>query len=421
MNHSLQNNSTSNQHQFGEFYLKYFSDTVLIEKSDDEFLLVPKQHEYNDNHGEVYIIKIFSDGGNWFLQSDPCGLFSPFYIPKLNFVTNSLAVILEHSNNKGIKIGEIQQEHFYGFGETPFYNVSRLMPTYKLNLFHLTTHKNHIWLPQVLTLNEEKDRIEHCIILMRNYLKEAAAFYKLRVGITGGYDSSIILAILLKYQIPFEAFIFVGDKNSYNDLKVAKLLAKRFKFKLDIIFSENLEVNNSHVNSYLLLGGSINLYHRQLKKFQINEMRIMGICGECGIFEYSVDAFEKDYRNADKSMKSLPSTEKNEKLWLKYLGKIDKVAMDNNFLIDCRLGGWGSAHMSMCEVKCQIMDPYNQRFIVQLMTDLGIKYRSKRYFHKLLLKELNEDILNLVIKNKSKSRIRKLVEQKCQIIRHSFR
>ena len=403
-------NNIENQFCFGDFKINFSKDLKIYKKSNNEIYLLPsflfhKKKEFD----QFFIIKIYYKFQFWWLESDPCGLHSPYYRKDKFILTNDYDFISNNNLNFNINKINPDKEFFYGFGETPFDNIFKLMPTYKFNLDKYHIEKNKVWIPKKINQFNQKKTINKFIQLIRNYLYSAHLKYKLKVGITGGYDSSIVLSILLKYKIPFEPFIFVGDSNSKVDSLNVKKIEK--KYGLEVNYLKRSKNYSNKKSSQKMIGGNILKYINYLDEFEASDAYVMNICAECGINQYNLKQEKIDLLNTYKSLIEKPTSMENHNIWIKDLkknGVQNLFDIGNNFFIDCRMGGWGAGHFSIGDFNCQIIDPFNQHDLVRIMTDYGSYNNDRRYLHKMILRELNPGLLDLVLKNKnlSKSQMR---------------
>ena len=279
------------------------------------------------------------------------------------------------------------------------------MPTYKLNLTTLEAIKKKVWLPDKQAAEDHKTEMINVIELLGGFLQKASRHHNIHIGFTGGYDSAVILAVLREFNIPFTPFLFVGDLNSKIDLFNASKIGKKYGFEIKAL-QETKGLPSSPTRNNLM-GGSLLRHISSIQEFNEDDIWIFGICGECGIYDYTTNNNKLDLLNVPGIVRT-ESTEENSFNWMKNLRNLkvnNNTDISNNFLIDCRLGGWGGAHYSFDNIACQMADPFNQPDVVQTMINFGSLNLGDRFFHKTLLNMLDPKLLNMVIKNKPKNSV----------------
>ena len=217
----------TNSYQFDGWKIYYSSDVSIKEVDKNNFFLIPNFCLSVELDINFFIIKLYKNNGVWWLESDPCGLYSPYYSKHSKEINNNFYSILNDGQNVDLSHIPPYLEYFFIFGETPSSSIKKLMPTYKLNLTTLEAIKKKVWLPDKQAADDHKTEMINVIELLGGFLQKASQHHNIHIGFTGGYDSAVILAVLREFNIPFTPFLFVGDLNSKIDLFNASKIGKK--------------------------------------------------------------------------------------------------------------------------------------------------------------------------------------------------
>lgn len=180
-----------------------------------------------------------------FLARDRVGILPLYYYfdNKMFIFSSELKVILKSGVKK--KINELALNYYVAYGHTPHHqsiieNAYKLEPAHYL-VFDLKNNKiskyKKYWNTE-LTGNIKKQSIAKRLILKKieeSVKKRLVADVPVGAFLSGGLDSSAIVAFAAKYKRELNTFSIKFDYGDYDESKYANIISKKFKTKHHVI------------------------------------------------------------------------------------------------------------------------------------------------------------------------------------------
>lgn len=157
----------------------------------------------------------------------------------------------EQSIKEFINSREYRYSGFWVGIRTPYRNIFHLMPNFYLDLDKRTFQR--YWPDK----GRSEIKLEEGVDLMARILKGtmlcAAKRYYLHQSLTAGYDTRLLLAAVkdMKDQVKFFVNRTCTTTNQVADIKIPCKLAAKFKFDLEVVETENINVDRDFWNIFI--------------------------------------------------------------------------------------------------------------------------------------------------------------------------
>jgi hypothetical protein len=343
--------------------------------------------------------------------TDTCGQMQIFYyIMNDNFIITSSQKLIsiaepEYKINTLLeKINISKKMKFYGH-EGVIKNSYIILPNHYLNInnMKLTRYSRLYYI-----LSKEPNIQLLCDILEGSF--EAIVFRygnHLHLGITGGYDTRLLLGFVEKYKNKFNFFHALYGNNI--DFIIAKELSNNLDIKLDIVNFKKDIVNDNFIELYnnnkLLPYYSYKRVKSDIIYYMFkNHKNCMLITGTCaGIYRNYYGSNDITcFSQFIKKLNFKPTTIHKELLKEYYL--LNDYAEKNNISIldlfywEQRLGFWNGSNADAYNIIGNIFVPFNNRiYITEMLKFNKNDINYCKHYEKILHKINKQYLLNIKI------------------------
>jgi len=365
-----------------------------------------------DHFGGRYVLFVFHKQEN-FVLNDAGGLRQIFFhrskddelwlAPQPGLISDKFGFIHSEDADRFLASEAIQKnpEPWFPGTSTPFDEITHLLPNHLLNLDSGKVER--YWPMKPLKKISLKQGVERSAEIIKNLIKAAHHRFNLALGLTGGYDSRVLLAASrdLLNDIHLYTMMYYKLTRQSSDIVVAAKLAERASVPHQIfacdqpmddeftwLYEHNLERSYRNYDS-IVYGRFMNLdqnkvvlkaamseitrcfyYHTGVYPFNITPEFLCRL-SRLGTDNLVLKSFS-DW-NAD--------SRHTEKLGYKLL---------DLFYWENRVANWQAMGQLEFDLAHEELTPYNQRELLETMLGVDLKYRCmpKNRFHRELVKAL---------------------------------
>lgn len=259
-------------------------------------------------------------------------------------------------------------------------NIFHLLPNHLLNI----TEKSVQRFFPTLTLDENtiKYTAKKCSIILKGYIKAISMRHKLKMAVTGGYDSRILflssLGVKCKYFVSRHSYM----NNSHYDILIPKYLTNYYH--KDFIVEDNEKIvktimNKAYINDIdfpRFLNVSNNDSHYCFINGNISEIAR-------NYFGYHKNATAEDlcFLLTKSNLKFVIKQYQN---WLKANSIFNKFGYNylDMFYWEEKMGNWtAKAKTENYALNRDIASPFNSRSLLNLLLSTNRKYRDSHLNH----------------------------------------
>ncbi|WP_282132735.1 hypothetical protein [Cellulophaga baltica] len=417
----LQTITTTNEKK--GIFLGHVLDPRNPENSIDDILVKVLQQVDEEGIAEVLygltgrFILIIEENNEYTFFNDACGLKTFFYtqienqtyIASQPFLFNE---VIPGLINKGERYDsyfnstyiEKNTESWYPSGTSLYKGVSQLAPNH---YFKTTTLKQvRYWPNKQHQINDFDSSLRKFSDLLQKTLVAGSKKYNLALGLTGGYDSRIILSACkeVKDKIKFYTLQYRSlDKNN-SDIWIPINLKEKLEINHEILDCripiskefEDVYIGNSdmaHLNDWGYIAYGIS------KKLPDEFMAIKGSCSETGrCYFYKSGKHpkikeSKDLLNYNPGWKGIPFIENRIEEWFDEI-KEPKNNKGYNILDlfhwEVSTGSWQTQNQLEWDIVHDTFTPFNNRELLDIMLRIDTKHRSKPNNYNLYQKTMGK-------------------------------
>lgn len=164
--------------------------------------------------------------------SDATGMRSVFYNKDMDLISSHASMIALEGK------GDVPFRYGYPGNNTPFKNISLLVPNTFLDLSESKTKR--FWPRENIEIISADIVCDDIVNYVVNVLKKVAQDNKIKLALTAGLDSRVMLSLLLKSGVSFETYTYGGGKDTKLDIAVAKDLAAKCGIKHTVVRTHDL-------------------------------------------------------------------------------------------------------------------------------------------------------------------------------------
>ncbi|WP_121610655.1 hypothetical protein [Mesobacillus foraminis] len=304
--------------------------------------------------------------------------------------------------------------------------ISKLLPSQKLSIKNnkIVVQKNQ----EYKNINKNLGYHDRLHLIKESLITEMRNIYAenndIRIALTGGYDSRVILATAISANIPFQTFTQRYNFISNSDIIIPKIISESFNFKHTIInqkkfskekvkdfdfhsgcmsmdadrfFYGNGQWDDFDSKCLIIRGGIL-----PLGKIQFSGKLSEGLSNqnEIVILNEVEKLFGLEYKDYCKEKESLRE-------WVKWLKKYpDDLDFNSRLFLEQKIGGWmSSIEQSLDLTNTRRIHLGNSKSIISNLVFAPKALREKKQLHidliNLLCPELLDIPFNLVSSNKS--------------------
>lgn len=222
---------------FGTFFYKgYFGRAALDQWHDD---LLCDQQDPHSCSGHYSIVHMQGDQVSF--HRDQHGVTKHYMDDQTGVISNSFLLTLASVARPEINVDSCYQYAWQGslFGSTTFAREVTALPTDRQAHFDgerfAFTGRELTAIPNYEKNNRPsldecaREQVERLRKVMENYAPTISG--RVRSALSGGFDSRLLLALLLEYECDPELYVYGADRD--DDVVIAKLVADRMGLQLD--------------------------------------------------------------------------------------------------------------------------------------------------------------------------------------------
>lgn len=334
--------------------------------------------------------------------SDATGMRSVFYNENIDSISSHANMISEGEKN------EIPFRYGYPGNKTPYKNINILVPNTLLSLNELKVKR--FWPRESIEVNATEIVYNDIVNYAVNSIKKAASDFNVKLALTAGLDSRVMLALFLKSGISFETYTYGGGKDTKLDIAVAKDLAAKCGIKHTVIKTRKLSKELSNVFSNTVY---TNHHHSAIEPLENWFQDRSTLCVTANLLEIGRDFYAK-YRSlseptnprsmAELHINSMPRSSRVEvssdrKNLLHYdacfssfiegssFNEPRSLNFDpyDQFYWEHRMNSWHGVNMNERDFYAQAFIPFNARVIFKMLLSVHIdERRSAKIFHNII-------------------------------------
>ncbi len=217
----------------GSLFYKGNSGVDALRAIADDFLANKKI----ENHFKGHFFVILKTNSNIYIFTDYYGIYPVYHNFNMSVISSSFLICAELSPQLSISKNELFEYLFNGFwyGKQTLFNEILLLKD--KGITNLTTNVFQSFSPDLeLVITGSTDRIVASITekLSAHFIELVSAYEILRSGLSGGYDSRLLLAILLKLNKRPE--LYVNGIPGSTDITCAQAIVKGLGLQMDIVY-----------------------------------------------------------------------------------------------------------------------------------------------------------------------------------------
>lgn len=389
--------------------------------SNDEQLITDKivlDSEFSGSDQSVIEARLYELSGRWVAVilriSEPKVYLDPLASLSLVYSTSDKAIastpeLLNATYSPLYSIDELlENDLWYPFGATAYLNVQRLLANHCLNLSGMFVTRH--WPKASLPTGDWRQHIDDVVRLLQLQLISFARDYPVRIGLTAGMDSRVMLAIALASGATYQ--FWTREDTSYSaqtDVKVAMQLARDYQLTHKLLradavpkLSEN-ELLEKLKNIGFSVGGSPLKSAAIIDSIQEVAVAFTGIGGEIARAYYLSDCRDKiPTLTVDSGLHraGLPTNTRFRSLGksyiqnLPYLTELQRWAL---FYQENRVSAFGSVHRYAYQNGVIFVSPFSNRKIIETMFRLTLEEQQQNAFHLELINRQCPDLLQTPI------------------------
>ena len=420
-----------NKNTLGSYFLYAHPDLIVTktERIDKELVLLghvldPKNHEHNildilnklaeasselDVAKELYglvgrFILIIKTGERLVFFNDACGLKSFFYAEYedqlclasqpllLKLVTGNLITKQEryysYFESEYVKNSK---EHWFPSGTSLYEKVYHLVPNHYLD--SATMQQVRYWPLKQLEIGDYQTGLQKFSELLRQTLIAGSKKYKLALGLTGGYDSRMLLSASkdVSKNIEYYTLLYRNLNSESNDVKIPTLLSKTLgiehqKIDCRLELGERFEkrylqsTDVPHLDDWAYIAYGIS------KSLDKDIISVKGSCSETGrCFFYKNGKHPKlvsgdDILNINPDWNEIPFIVDRMNHWFNEVkeGTVNKgYNILDLFHWEVSTGSWQSQSQLEWDLVYDTFTPFNNRELLDIMLHIDTKYRCQ--------------------------------------------
>ncbi len=350
-------------------------------------------------------VLIINTGNKFTFFNDACGLKSFFYTQYkselfvasqpllLKLVTDDLISQAERYNSyhKSSYV-KSSKEHWFPSGTSLYEKVYHLVPNHYLD--SSTMDQVRYWPTQKLEIEDYKTGLKRFSDLLRMTLTAASKKYNLALGLTGGYDSRILLSASrdVSEDMMYYTLLYRDLDFKSSDVKIPSLLSETLGIKHKKLDCRVEELNEGFKKRYLESTDMAHLDDWGLiaygisKTFPKDVISVKGSCSETGrCFFYKNGKHPKlksgdDILDINPGWKEIPFIVDRIHQWFNEVKK-SSVSKGYNILDlyhwEMSTGSWQSQSQLEWDLVHDTFTPFNNRELLDIMLHINTKYRSK--------------------------------------------
>ncbi len=276
--------------------------------------------------------------------------------------------------------------------ETYFEGVKHLLPNHYLDIHNLEAQR--YWPNDAIKKVKFDEAVDLCCEYLKSILEAASSRFDLMMAVTAGMDSRTLLAA--SRELSNKIYYFINNSPtmspSHPDIFISSNIFKMINIPFHIHTYETevddnfrkLYFNNVFLAGDFMLPVIYNIYY----KYHSDKLNILGV-GEIGRTFFGRRPKKLHGYFLARTLKykdSFYAAQQCQK-WLKdTLPVAEKYGVDIMTLLlwEQLLGNWGAVGNSESDIAIDEFDPYNSRYLYEIMLGVDSKYR-KSYQSKLFI------------------------------------
>ena len=362
----------------------------------------------NVNIEEIYA----SWAGRWILVGkqelhiDAVGLLGSFY--RFNEGNMEVASVPGFISGKDTPetyiIKKSQGINYYSTPDTGFSDISKVLPSQLLNLKtgEVSFRSLECKVPKLTyeeTIQYLSDLLIH--ILETTYKKSNK---KIVLALTAGYDSRLLMAVLNKAKIPYEAITFHYPTIDSGDISIPKKLASISKIKYRLIRRKKPNVENWHKYKTHSTGHAIERDQDYMLYQQFNELEgDQTVLLRAGGFEIASSKMRtrlpKEIVDGSEVCRLFNGNEKQAQSLSKWVNWVRKTKQENidwrdRYYWEQRVTGWlACTEQALDLVNIERLVPSNSLLFYNIMLNIPEEIRLKKKHQIDMIKLLSPELL----------------------------
>ena len=417
----------------------FFNPIDKIYKTDEIAKKILKKSESIDEviNELAYIsgryIVLFYDNCKNYIISDALGMKNVFYYydDDNNFYITSNPKMFEDYNILNIevpdKIKEIMQDWKFKRREMDWKSdfwydtrIKQLIANHYLDIQNKKAIHVKYFLKDTYKKMKKEEITKKVIEILKNSIEILTKEYKCRLGITGGYDSRVLLAASEEYKEKIEFYTYKFKRMNPLDYKIARKLCNKIGVKHNLNYAKKL--SKEFLNNYK----QENKFPRILNKTRniqwaydnLKNDNYININGNAFNVVYSEASWKEEY--VDKIMQD---NEYYEKTYKKLKNEIKKFSKESNIpfgsisIWEIR-GLWVNQFPREQDIAIEEITPFDNRIFIYLcnLIDQEIKTEEYKKLNVELIRKMNPNLLEVefsrnLFKEKVKYKIKSLIKK----------
>ena len=377
-------------------------------------------------------IAIFSENYKNYIISDALGMKNVFYYydEEDNFYITSNPKMFEQYNILNIKVPEkiknIMQDWKFRRKEMDWKSdiwydirIKQLIANHYLDIQNKKTFHVEYFLENKYKQMKKEEIAEKSIEILKNSIEILTKKYKCRLGLTGGYDSRILLAASKDNKEKIEFYTYKFKNMNHLDYKIAKKLCLKIGIKHNLNYTKKLS------KEFLNVFYQENKFPRILNKTRniqwayenLRMSNYININGNAFNVSYSKSDWTEEY--VDKIMSDneyYAKTYKELKNEIKTFSKKSNIPFGSVSIWEIR-GLWVNQFPREQDIAIEEVTPFDNRIFIYLCNLLDQKIKSNEYkkLNVELIKKMSPDLLEVefsrnLFREKAKQKIKSFIK-----------
>lgn len=322
----------------------------------------------------------------------------------------------------------LEKDFWYPFGATPYTGINRLLANHYLDLNTMKA-KRH-WPLAGLPEFCWRHKLPEVTTIMRQQLTAFANWHPIRLGLTAGLESRVLLAIAMTSEQACQFWTREDNSRSAKtDLAIAKKLAKLHSLEHEVIYSAAVAPLTEQQIAALLeatgycIGGSPIKSAALIDSIHSVAFSFTGIGGEIARSYYHPASTTTlpvlSFGNAMAAMK-LPQHTLFKTLADNYLANLPDVTESQRwslFYQENRVSAFGAVHRYAYQNGIIFISPFSHRAIIDTMLQVSRDEQLQNAFHIELIKQNAPQLLNTPVNPMS---LRQQIKRRLSVIKQLF-